>query len=245
MIAAVAGLDPIFAEQTRPQPQHTTWAATDDVAWWESRIDDTMRRWGCTDRRAAGTLWWYSASHTLCAMVVAPLIVAGETLLVASDMPIWLRPNGYLAGCRPDRAGDASTGLDALRDLAGSAITALANASGAAERALWAIAADSLAVRALAVGEACNRVPYASSLAAELVADLRTDGTALRVRFVDVTRLAVRDAAATDAVPPGARRRVRRSSCCLIYQVPGSAKCVTCPRQRPDLRAERLRGLAD
>ena len=40
--------------------------------------------------------------------------------------------------------------------------------------------------------------------------------------------------------PGGARRVVRRCSCCLIYQARGEGKCVSCPRRRPDDRARAL-----
>lgn len=240
LIAAAGVVDARFREQTAEHIQRTTWAVTKDPAWWASRIDEVALRWECADRHVAGTLWWYAASYTLCGMLVVPVVVSDAALVVGPDMPIAVRPDGYLGGCRPDRVGDAAEGLDALRDLADGAIAALASASGASERALWAIFSDSLALRALAAGEACDRIPQACSLAVELAGALTAMGIPCPApRFVDVGPT-VQDADARGDVPVGARRRVRRSSCCLIYQVPGSDKCISCPRQRPHVRADRL-----
>jgi hypothetical protein len=38
----------------------------------------------------------------------------------------------------------------------------------------------------------------------------------------------------------GERRFLRRSSCCLLYEAPGQAKCGTCPGRHPQDRLLRM-----
>ncbi len=193
-----------------------------DPEWLCARIADGRRSWAVDDPRVVGTLWWYMASSTLVGPPVATLLATGTAVDPALDaVQVDLRPDGYLGGARSGRVlgGDLSRLGSALRDAFTPVIEELARASGAGERSLWAIAADSLGGWALRAGAALNATDRATEVA---VAVAR--GIMPTPRFVDV----------------GKRRFVRRSSCCLIYVVPGCDKCTSCPRQTPDERLRRL-----
>jgi ferric iron reductase protein FhuF len=111
-----------------------------------------------------------------------------------------------------------------LRSSLGAVVAAVAEAGGMRPRPLWAIAADSLAGRLLALGRALGDVPRATSLAGELAAAV---GPPLPAPgYVDVEGV----------------RFVRRVSCCLLYRLPAQPLCVSCPR-RPAAHREVL--LAD
>ncbi len=165
-----------------------------------AQVTDTGRRFGCTDRRVNGTLWWYSESSTLVALPTVELLRDGPALeTVAAD----------------------------LRRTFESVITPLALVSGAGVPALWAIASDSVGNRALDAGAAAGSPAAGAELAVTLAEHI---GAPLPIpRFVDV----------------GARRFLRRSSCCLIYRTAAGsdATCVSCPHQRPEVRAARLAAL--
>jgi ferric iron reductase protein FhuF len=85
-------------------------------------------------------------------------------------------------------------------------------------RPLWAIAADSLANRLLALGRALGEERRVTALAAPLAADV---GPPLPVpRYVDVAGV----------------RFTRRVSCCLLYRLPPEPLCTSCPRRPADER---------
>lgn len=198
-------------------------AVLTDPGWLAGRIAETGRRWRVADARVVGTLWWYSASSTLVAAPVTTLLVAGKAVDVAG-LAIYLRPDGDLGGGRASGlldGGPVRLGR-ALRESLGAVIAPLAAVSGATERALWAITADSLGNWALRAGTALGTVEQGTELA---IAVARGIGAVMPVpRFVDI----------------GTRRYVRRCSCCLIYVAPGCGKCTSCPRQTPDERLRRL-----
>lgn len=199
-----------------------------DPGWLAERVADAARLWSVPDRRVVGTLWWYSASSVLVAPPVTTLLVAGHAVGLTA-LRVHLRPDGYLGGGRAGELldGDAARLGRALRDSFGPIITPLARVSGAGERALWAIAADSLGTWALRAGTAVGTAGRGSALAEAVAAGA---GAVLPVpRFVDVPG------------PAGeSRRYLRRASCCLIYVVPDCDKCVSCPRQPPEERLRRL-----
>lgn len=225
-----------------------------DPDWLDARVADTGRRWDCTDRRVNGTLWWYSASSTLLAQATADLLRTG----LAPDPALEhgtasLRPDGYLDGVHTERVLRGPEELAAgLRGALAAIIAPLALVSGAGVPALWAIAADSLGNRSLDAGTALGAPAAGSALALALAGRI---GPPLPTpRFVDVGPDGPVDADPAAAPAAGTRRRLRRSSCCLIYCVPGAArgkdpdaaqraKCVSCPRQRPQVRAARLAAL--
>lgn len=189
-----------------------------DPVWLTERVADTGDRWACDDARTNGTLWWYSASSTLVAGPLAMLLESGR----APDpdptrVRIGLRDNGYLAAVRSDRLLAPGAAFGAYLGVACAAIIdPLAEVSGAAPRALWAIVSDSIANRALGIGRDTGRLEQACSLAAELCAP-----PLLPPRYIDVIGEA------------GSRRFLRRSSCCLLYLTEGNDKCSSCPRRTP------------
>ncbi len=200
-----------------------------DPAWLASRVDDTAARWDCPDARTAATLWWYSASSVILGPFCAALLVTGAAVDPdTAALESWLRPYGYLLATRaigqldsgPAPAGlSLATGFDATVKL-------LADLGGASPRALWAIAADSLASWMLRAGRELGDVDRACRLGvavAEHCAPLPTP------RYIDlVTRR-------------GAERFVRRGSCCLLYQAREQDKCLSCPRRSP---ADRLTAMS-
>ena len=201
-----------------------------DHDWLAERIADTGNRWGCDDPRVNGTLWWYSASSTMVAAPVTMLCVEG----IAPDPQLHqlecsLQDNGYLGAVRSRRIlHDTAAWAEASVVSYGSVIDALAAVSGAAPRALWAVATDSVANRALSAGHALGKVDEACALAAAL-----TVPPMLTPRFVDIE------------TESRTVRFVRRGSCCLIYRA-GSDKCTSCPRRKPaDRHALLLRHIAD
>ncbi|MFC5290886.1 (2Fe-2S)-binding protein [Actinokineospora guangxiensis] len=116
-------------------------------------------------------------------------------------------------------AGDAVTDRPgvALRELLDGGISAVSEVSGAGARSLWAVAADSVGNQVLwAGGGAVHGEAVAAAVGVEMPVP----------RFVRA----------------GGRWVVRRVSCCLVFEVEGEGKCVSCPRQVPAVRAARLEG---
>ncbi|PPK64387.1 (2Fe-2S)-binding protein [Actinokineospora auranticolor] len=200
--SATAGLVPVPVSQVG------------DETWLTAQITAAARMYRCDDRKTLGVLWWYSASSVLLAPTVESLVVTSHALS-PSRVTLYLHPDGRLLAARSDTT--TPTPGDDLRETLDTAITAIAKRTGAAPRALWAIATDSLANRALWAGGTPER---AKSIAAE-VKELPVP------RFVQVN----------------GRDYVRRGSCCLIYEAATSPKCVSCPRQLPEERIARLRTL--
>ncbi|MGU3584657.1 (2Fe-2S)-binding protein [Rhodococcus sp. C26F] len=201
-----------------------------DHDWLAERLADTGSRWGCSDPRINGTLWWYSASSTMVAASVTMLCAEG----IAPDpqlqqLECTLHDNGYLGAVRSRRIlHDTAVYAEALATSYGSVIDSLAAVSGAAPRALWAVATDSVANRALTAGHALGRVDDACTLAATLAVP-----PMLSPRFVDIE------------TESRTERFVRRGSCCLIY-LTDNDKCASCPRRAPaDRHVHLLRRLTD
>jgi hypothetical protein len=179
-----------------------------DPGWLDAQLAATAARYRLERPASVGTLWWYSASSVLLGPAVAGFDPALESVV------LFLHPDGRVLDARS--AGRVSVVGPALRAALAEAVAAVAAASGAPERALWAVATDSLANQVLWTGGSPGD-------AEELAASV---GPPLPVpRYVRV----------------GGRLAVRRASCCLIYQAPGEGKCVSCPRQHPDERTRRLR----
>ncbi|WP_009479437.1 (2Fe-2S)-binding protein [Rhodococcus sp. JVH1] len=226
---------PMIADQIG-QPGASSFPAVrlTDPGWLADRVADT-RRWGSDDPRVNGTLWWYSASSTLTGIPIATALVTGVAArprLV--DAVAFLRDDGYLGGLTASSALPVTEGLSELASELAAALTpiidALAAASGVRQAAMWAITTDSIANRALDAGTACGDRERGSIFARGLVDALRRVGAVLPdPRFVEVRAGAL------------SRRFTQRASCCLIYETPGSGKCVSCPRRPAE---DRLRGLA-
>ncbi|MBJ8345244.1 hypothetical protein [Antrihabitans sp. YC2-6] len=184
-----------------------------DPAWLADRVGALGEAWDCADRRVIGTLWWYMASSVLLDLPLRQ-VAAGSAIAdpALAALTCDMRADGSLAAVRSAlTVADTPAFATALRPAVGSVIVSLAEVSGAGTPALWAIASDALANRALDAG-----VPeVASSIAAQLSA------TMPQPRFIEVS----------------GRRFVRRSSCCVIYETGKAAKCVSCPRREPEERA--------
>ncbi|OZG29565.1 hypothetical protein BH683_009005 [Williamsia sp. 1138] len=197
-----------------------------DPTWLADRIIDTGRRWDCANARINATLWWYSASSTFVADPIEALLATGRTPTPRlQELRFTLRANGYLATTQSSVTVDGAERYSAaLIDAYADIITPLAAISGAAPRALWAIASDSVANRALDAGTALNRIPDASALAAVLCRP-----PFIRPRFTTAS-------AETSRHRPCGTPIIRRTSCCLIYQATGGDKCTSCPRRprQPD-----------
>lgn len=199
-----------------------------DSAWLGEDLDRAARMYGRASSRVLGTIRWYSASSVLVAPAVESLVLAGTALDPAlSAVTLDMHPDGRLAGARSDRV--LGGGLDelgaALGDAIGPVVSAIAASSGASERSLWAVAADSINNRMLWSGMARGDTEGAMALARPLLAAV--DPRMPEPRFVRVGRTPI----------------VRRVSCCLIYEATGGQKCASCPRQTPEVRAQRLRAL--
>lgn len=225
--ARVSGPLGDFARTIEHGPGVLPGSVLTDPRWLARRVGDTGRRWGHDDPRVNGTLWWYSASSSLVAAPLTMLLIAGVAPDPRPDrLTVSLQPNGYLQAARSDRLLPSARGFaDALAEAHAEVITALAAVSGAAPRALWAIATDSLANRALEAGRAVGDPDRGVELARAVCRP-----PLLTPRYLDVEG------------PERTRRFVRRSSCCLIYVATDGDKCVSCPRRAPeDRRAELVR----
>ena len=173
------------------------------------------------DPRVSATLWWYSSTSALMSTVASQLLVTGSAIdprsaTVALDGGVV----SAMTGTEVLHGSHAVRG--ALELVCSQLITILASIADGHEASMWAIASDSLANRALDAGVELGRIGEATSLAAALAP--RAMPTP---RYVDVEAGGV------------GRRFVRRNSCCLVLEM-GQAKCISCPRQRPEVRARRL-----
>ncbi|WP_051386309.1 (2Fe-2S)-binding protein [Actinokineospora inagensis] len=188
-------------------------AAVGDPKWISDQVDLAGKLYRHGDRRTLGVLWWYSASVVVPAPTVESLVVTGSALDPAA-VRLYPQADGRILAATADAL--CSSPGSALRDVFQSAIDAVSAVTGARARTLWAIAADSLANRVLWTG---GRPELALSLADDM-------HELPKPRFVSVN----------------GRDYVRRGSCCLVYET-GAAKCVSCPRQRPEERSARLSAL--
>ncbi|MDQ7804339.1 (2Fe-2S)-binding protein [Amycolatopsis sp. A133] len=191
-----------------------------DAEWVRARIGGAAKLYGCARPEVLGTIWWYSLSSVLVAPAVEGLVAgtladpsldAVELDLVADGRFLGARSTRPLDGGLPELGAALATAL-------GTAIKTIAAVSGARERALGAIATDSIGNRLLWTPDPERAMALAEPLIAAIDLGLP------KPRFVRVGR--------TPAV--------RRASCCLIYEV-GNPKCVSCPRQTPEEREARLR----
>ena len=173
-----------------------------------------------------GTIRWYSISSELLGPTLESLVrtdVAMDPSLEAVTIDVLA--DGRVTGARSSRplSGDLTEVGVALRSALSAAIGTIAEVSGAAEPALWAIAGDSISNRLLWAGMAAGDTDRGTHLAEPLADAI---GPPLpRPRYLRV----------------GTSTVVRRASCCLIYEATGGPKCVSCPRQHPEERTRRLR----
>lgn len=191
-----------------------------DPRWLSDQVEAAARRYRCQRPPVLGVLWWYSASLVLLGPPVDPLVRTGIAAdPVLENMTLVLHPDGMVLDARATGdvvVADLAVWGRRLRDALTVSIDAVVSTTTASSRALWAVAADSVA----------NRVLWAGG-------DPTTAG---------------RLASAVGPTMPAPRFEwmadqwvVRRSSCCLLYQVPSGVKCISCPRQVPEVRRQRLR----
>ncbi|MBK1786780.1 (2Fe-2S)-binding protein [Prauserella cavernicola] len=192
-----------------------------DPEWLREDLGRAARLYGAASDRVLGTIRWYSASSMLVGPSLESFARTGSALDPALEaVAFTMHPDGRIVDARAGRvldapAGDAAAFGTALGDALEPAVEAIAATCGATSRALWAIAADSIGTRLLWAG--------ATGLAGQIA-----DGIGRRMptpRFVHI----------------GPHEVVRRSSCCLIYEATGGDKCVSCPRQLPAEREQRVR----
>ncbi|WP_072802988.1 (2Fe-2S)-binding protein [Rhodococcoides yunnanense] len=194
-----------------------------DAQWMRERVREIGVRWGCSDARVNGTLWWYAASSTMAFVPIATALAVGEAADPRlDDARCFLRPDGSLGGVIGEATLDVEGLAAAMVESFGALVDAVSAASGARVKALWAIATDSIANRCLDVGAALGNRALGSEFAVSLIDDMRAPMPA--PRFVDVA----------------GRRFTERCSCCLLYETDAADKCTSCPRRTPD---DRLRGL--
>jgi hypothetical protein len=185
-----------------------------DPSWLAEQLDMCARRFR-VGTRTSGVLWWYSASTVLLGPPAQTYVLGGPVSAPALDaMTLSVHPDGRVLDARAAGTVPRAEAPARVADLVATCVAHVAPASGAPERALWAIASDSLA----------NRVLWAGGAEADAVA-MAADRRLPPPRFTAV----------------GGRGVVRRSSCCLVYESPGQHKCASCPRQRPHDRLRRLR----
>ena len=188
--------------------------AITDAGWLGDQLAAAARRYRLEEPTPIGVLWWYSASSVLLGPLAESVSLGrapADPALAATTL--YLHQDGrVLDATATATTPDVAQRLSAMLD---TAIGAVVAASGAAARALWAIATDSLA----------NRVLWAGGSPDVVTALAAVDPRLPTPRYLEVGRSLV----------------VRRASCCLIYHAPGEVKCTSCPRQPPEERLRRLR----
>jgi hypothetical protein len=148
--------------------------------------------------------------YSASSVLLGPAVSAQDPAL--SSITIVQHPDGRLVDAR-SAPFDGPVG-PRLREMLSAATESVAAVSGARARALWAIATDSLANRLLWAGTPELALPLAEAVGPSMP----------RPRYVEVN----------------GQQFVRRVSCCLVYQGTDTTKCVSCPRQTPEERRQRL-----
>lgn len=191
-----------------------------DATWVRARTGGAAKLYGCARPEVLGTIWWYSLSSVLVAPSVNSLLDGPLVDPALDALTIDMVEDGRFLGVQSSRVLEG--GLDelgaAFAKTLGTAITTIADVTGANARALGAIATDSIGNRLLWTSDPERAMTLAERLVAAIGLGMP------KPRFVRVGR--------TPAV--------KRASCCLIYEV-GNPKCTSCPRQTPSEREARLR----
>ncbi|MGJ3507590.1 hypothetical protein [Enemella sp. A6] len=232
----------------RPEVQHPELQPTNlaDPDWIAERIGDTARRWSSDDPRVNATLWWYSASSTICQPLLHAAVDEHPVVPRPDPGQAWLRDTGYLGGLGVAGTMSVEQIPGVLRDVCAPVITALSRAGGASERSLWAVLGDSICTRSMDrayLTDAGNThdqpdmtlAERGSAVAARIIDRLIAIGVPIpRARFDDIAADGSR-VPASGAISPDRRRFTRRSSCCLIHKTTDTpdqpqAMCSSCPR---------------
>ena len=209
-----------------------------DPDWLAEQVRLRGLMWRIDDRRILATLWWYSASTVLVTPSLSSLVATGVARSPRlPETVLHHLPSSHLAGASSLAAfgSDLAEFGSALESTLGEVIDALGPFTGGRTRPLWALATDAIANSLLWAGREAGRVTEATALAAPIaVAAARS--RLLVPRYVDVPGRSLPSASPT--------RFVHRTSCCLLYRVPGQDLCTSCPKRDPADRAERLRAAA-
>ncbi|WP_308166789.1 (2Fe-2S)-binding protein [Nocardia albiluteola] len=192
--------------------------------WLAERIADMGISWGTGDSRVSGTLWWCMAASSL-VDPVATAYAEGRPAAapVLEELRCEVRPDGGIervvrgTAAAGHAEADAEVG-PALRRTLDRVIPVVAEVSGAGAPSLWAIVADAIGNRALDAGDAEAGARLAREVAGRLPVP----------RFIDVS----------------GRAFVRRTSCCLVFEVPGCQMCTSCPKRPAAERHDLLTELA-
>jgi hypothetical protein len=192
--------------------------------WLAERIADMGISWGTGDSRVSGTLWWCMAASSL-VDPVATAYAEGRPAAapVLEELRCEVRPDGGIervvrARADADRADTETEVGPALRRTLERVVPVVAEVSGAGVPSLWAIVADAIGNRALDAGDAEAGARLAREVAGRLPVP----------RFTDVA----------------GRTFVRRTSCCLVFEVPSCQMCTSCPKRPAAERHDLLTELA-
>ncbi|HEY5852895.1 MAG TPA: (2Fe-2S)-binding protein [Aldersonia sp.] len=116
--------------------------------WLADRVDDLGRAWEVTDRRVAGTLWWYMAADTMLADVVAALDLDTTPDPALESITLTLRSDGGVAAVHHHANTKPDEAIDHLARAVAAIVDTLAEVSGAGRASLAAITTDTIASRA-------------------------------------------------------------------------------------------------
>lgn len=215
-----------------PDSSHVAGAWICDREWMDEQMRLGRRRWRTDDLFVLGTLWWYSVSRQLITPTITSSFLTGTPLSPElGDVTLHWRSDGIIRGVTSYRV--ATEPMATVLDTAlGTTIEQVARICGKGERRLWSLAVDSIANCYLRLGVAVGRVEEAQDAAKRLVGDISEKLPQPRFESVHSSQGDVRQVF------------VRRGSCCLIYKAPDKNYCMSCPRQHPETRHERLRDRA-
>jgi ferric iron reductase protein FhuF len=220
LLATLAAI-PDSARYLISRPGDTELPATviENPAWLAEQVRLRGEIWGIDDRRTLATLWWYSASAWLVMPSALAFATDGTCLSPRLEhIVLHHQPDSRFSGAHAVAdmgTGDPDAFAVALRATLSAAIGQL-RPYLPRPRPLWAIAADSIAGRFLWAGQLAGRERAATLLAEQVIDSIGFPMP--RPRY--------------DAVRPGSgpsALRLRRSSCCLLYRVPGETRCGDCP----------------
>ncbi len=197
-----------------------------------TRLDDLHRRWGTPDRRVDATFAMGAYAWFLGIAAIGPYLVGDVVPDVAPDnVAVRLDADGSLDAValqRLDVVGSGAVALHgALHDHLALVVDRLRDECRIGRRALWAVAADSLAAVFLYAGQRLGDEPRALEAVAEVLGD-RSSQLHWRGAFVEVAH--------------GGRGATFqcRESCCLSYRLADGERCDSCPLRDADDRSARF-----
>ena len=202
-----------------------------------SRLDDLHRRWQTPDRRVDATFAMGAYAWFLGIAAIGPYLVAGVVPDVGPDnVAVRMDDDGSLDAIalrRLDAVGHAPAALHlALHDHLALVVDRLRDETRIGRRALWAVAADSLAAVFLFAGQRLGDEASARLAVVDVLGD-RSSQLHWRGSFVEVAH---GDRQATFQC---------RESCCLSYRLADGERCDSCPLRDADDRLVRFTSTLD